>query len=400
MQPGLSPIIVKQLLNDAPYEWLRWDQANYNPLYRRRQFEQLEGKVNHYIEAMLLHIHSGDELLSRVRLTDWGAVYITAYIAIKTGNQIAFHSAVDAVKDERQGRELRDALHKAPFEVAKPFILDIAHHHNPWVQVAVIRAVGHHFDQINPDWLRHYLSSDSVAVRVAVLRVIGDKGLTDHATEVEAFFDHDDAPVRFQAAFSGNLLGIDGAYQAILPFCFTDNPYLRKALGLVHHLHDISAIKRAIPRIQNSQVSVRIKAYNIAMAGLVEWIPTLLEWMNDPEYAPLAGEAFCFITGADLNANDLLLRNPEICESHEAPLAQKRKQDPWTQAYEEDLPWPDANAVAAWWKTNRQRFQAETRYLAGKTLTEAHLRQVSEDGTQPQRHQADLVLRLYHAGVI
>jgi uncharacterized protein (TIGR02270 family) len=400
MQPGLSSIVIKQLLNDAPYEWLRWDQANYSPLYRRRQFEQLDERINSYIEAMLLHVHCGNDLLSRVRLTDWGAVYIVAYIAIITGNTAAFQLAVDTIKDERQSRELRDALHKTSFETARPYILDIAHHQNPWVQVAVIRAVGHHFDKINSDWLTHHLNSELTAVRVAVLRVIGDKGLTSHTEQVKEYLTHEDDAVRFQAAFSGNLLGIEGAYQAILPFCFSDNPYMRKALGLVHYLHDISAIKRAIPRIQESQVSVRIKAYNIAMAGLIEWIPVLLEWMQDPEYAPLAGEAFCFITGADLNADDLLLRNPEICESHEAPLAQKRKQDPWTQAYEEDLPWPDPEAVAVWWETHQHRFQPDTRYLAGKTLTEENLLQVSQEGTQPQRHQAELVLRLYHAGVI
>jgi uncharacterized protein involved in type VI secretion and phage assembly len=38
------------------------------------------------------------------------------------------------------------------------------------------------------------------------------------------------------------------------------------------------------------------------------------------------------IPGADLDENDLLLRNPKICESQEAPLAQKRIQGPWTQA--------------------------------------------------------------------
>jgi hypothetical protein len=84
----------------------------------------------------------------------------------------------------------------------------------------------------------------------------------------------------------------------------------------------------------------------------------------------------------------------------EITAAQKRKQDPWTQAYEEDLPWPDPQAVEGWWQENQQRFQTDTHYLAGKTLTEENLRQVSEEGTQPQRHQADLILRLYHTGTI
>jgi uncharacterized protein (TIGR02270 family) len=133
------------------------------------------------------------------------------------------------------------------------------------------------------------------------------------------------------------------------------------------------------------------------MAGLPEWIPIFLEWMSEPEYAPLAGEAFCFITGVDLDGDNLVQRNPEISDSHEVPLAQKRKQVSWIQAYEEDLPCPDPDAVTAWWDANRQRFEPGTRYLVGRTLTEENLMQVKEEGTQPQRHQADLTLRLYQA---
>jgi uncharacterized protein (TIGR02270 family) len=313
--------ILSQLKHDAPFAWFLRDGAEYNPNYRRKQLNELDERLNDYLKTLILTETQGEPILEKIRLTDWGAVFTVAYVALVTDNKNAFLQAVEAINKKEQSHELSDALRRVPFDTAKPFILDIAHHQNPWVQVAVIRAVGHHFDEINPDWLMHHLNSESDAVRIAVLRVIGDKGLTGHTAQVTEYLDHETASVRFQAAFSGNLLGIDEAYQAILPFCFSDNPYMRKALGLVHHLHDISAIKRAIPRVQESQVSVRIKAYNIAMAGLIEWIPVLLEWMQDPEYAPLAGEAFCFITGADLDADDLLQRNPEICESHEAPLA-------------------------------------------------------------------------------
>jgi uncharacterized protein (TIGR02270 family) len=388
------------LRHDAPFAWFLRDGAEYNPNYRKPQLAELDSRLDAFLQCLITNETYGISVLSNFRMDDWGAVFTLAYVALITGNEEAFHRAVETVKNEKQSRELRDALRRVPFEIANPYILEIANHENPWVQVAVISAVGHHFEEINPDWLLPHLSSEKAPVLIAALRVIGDRGLTTHANHVKALFDHEEISVRFQAAFSGNLLGIDGAYQAILPFCFKDNPYLRKALGLVHHLHDISAIMRAVPRIQNGEFSPRIKAYNIAMAGLVDWVPTLLEWMNDPEYAPLAGEAFSFITGADLDANDLLLRNPRICESQEAPLAQKRKQDPWTQAYEEDLPWPDPDAVMDWWEENQQRFKPETRYLAGKTLTEKNLYQISEEGTQPQRHQANLIVTLYHAGAI
>lgn len=358
---------------------------------------ELDDRLNAFLECLLANETWGDSVLPKIRMTDWGAVFTVAYVAIMTNNKSAFLQALEAVEKEQQSRELSDALCRADFKMIKPYLLEIAYHENPWIQVAVIKVVGHHLNEVDRDWLLPQLNSESTKVRVAALKLIGDKRLIEYAGSVRDHFNHEAASVRFQAVYSGNLLGIDESYNPLLLFCLSDNPYLRKALGLVHHLHDISTIKCAIPRINNGNFSLRIKAYNIAMAGLPEWIPILLEWMNEPEYAPLTGEAFCFITGVDLDADDLLRRNPEIHESHEVPLAQKRKQDSWAQAYEEDLPWPEPDAVAAWWETNRQRFELGTRYLAGRALTEENLLQVKEEGTQPQRHQADLILRLFHA---
>jgi uncharacterized protein (TIGR02270 family) len=384
------------LRHDVPYAWYLRDAAEYNPNHRKKQLDELDNRLNAFLECLLVNETWGDSVLPKIRMSDWGAVFTVAYVAIVTNKKNAFLQALESVENEEHSRELSDALCRIDFKTAKTYLLEIAQHENPWIQVAVIKVVGHHIGNINRDWLLPHLNSKSTAVRIAALKLIGDKGLVDYTDSVREHFNHEEVPLRFQAVYSGNLLGIDEAYKPLLPFCFSDNPYLRKALGLVHHLHDISAIKRAIPRIQNSSFSLRIKAYNIAMAGLPDWISILLEWMNDPQYAPLAGEAFCFITGADLDADNLLLRNPEGCESHEIPLSQKRKKDPWTQAYEEDLPWPNPDAVKAWWETNRYRFEIGTRYLAGRTLTEENLLQIKEEGTQPQRHQADLILRLFH----
>ena len=130
------------------------------------------------------------------------------------------------------------------------------------------------------------------------------------------------------------------------------------------------------------------------MAGLPDMIPVLLEWMEDPEYAPLAGEAFSFITGADIEEDDLSILDVEICESQEAPLAEKRKADPWTEAYEDDLPWPDPELTRTWWQANQQHFQNGTHYLAGKTLENKNLGFVLDEGTQPQRYIASLILSI------
>ncbi len=176
----------------------------------------------------------------------------------------------------------------------------------------------------------------------------------------------------------------------LTPFCYQETPHLRKAQGLIYSLLEHETILSAVDRIQNGRFSIRIKTYNIAMAGLPDWIPGLIEWMEQPEYAQLVGEAFSFITGADFIEDNLARSPKDISRAVIKQLKQNRKQDPWTQAYEEDLPWPDHDAAAAWWEVNCMRFESGSRYLAGRTLTEENLLRVKEEGTQPQRHQADL----------
>lgn len=128
------------------------------------------------------------------------------------------------------------------------------------------------------------------------------------------------------------------------------------------------------------------------MAGLADKIPLLLEWMKDPEYAPVAGEAFSFITGADIEEDDLSVLNIELCESQEAPLVEKRKRDRWTEGYEDDLPWPDPKLVENWWQINQSRFKNGTWYLAGNTLSENNLQFILKEGAQTERHAASLIL--------
>ncbi|MCU7858350.1 MAG: hypothetical protein KZQ86_00650, partial [Candidatus Thiodiazotropha sp. (ex Lucinoma kastoroae)] len=149
--------IITQLRHDATFAWFLRDGAEYNPNYRKKQLDGLDDRLNGYLRCLVLTETQGEPMLSRIPLHDWGAVYTVAYISIITDNESTFHNAVDAVAKEEQSRELSHALRNFSFETVTPFINHIAHHTNPWVQVAVIRAVGHHFDEINPDWLLPHL---------------------------------------------------------------------------------------------------------------------------------------------------------------------------------------------------------------------------------------------------
>jgi uncharacterized protein (TIGR02270 family) len=61
---------------------------------------------------------------------------------------------------------------------------------------------------------------------------------------------------------------------------------------------------------------------------------------------------------------------------------------------DENLPWPDAAQLTAWWQKHTPNFQPGTRYLCGQSLTEEWLEHVLRYGYQRQRAAAALELAL------
>lgn len=109
--------------------------------------------------------------------------------------------------------------------------------------------------------------------------------------------------------------------------------------------------------------------------------------MREAAHARAAGEALATITGCNLVAERL--------EAVAAPAGTTiaPSEDPAAEdvALDEDehLPWPDADAVAAWWKQRAGAFPAG-RLLAGRPVAEA--RAVLSTGTQRQRIAAAVEL--------
>ena len=389
-----TEIVQQQLKHDTPYAWFLRNQASTSPVFYRKHLAELDERLEAYLDCFIVSQRAGKSLLPILNMEDWGSVFVTALIAIRTNDSESFDIALDALETEEQAKELSDAICWTPIESAKPFLDKGLLDKNPLARSAGMTAVGYFTPKIDSELLDTFLKDTSLGVIATTLKVIGENKLTDYDEQVWEFLTHEDEEISFRAAFTGNLIGVQGAFEALQKFCFTENPYLREALSLLYQVMPENDISATLGRIQKSDLSVRIKAYSIAMAGLPDMIPVLLEWMKDPEFAPLAGEAFSFITGADIEEDDLSILDVEICESQEAPLAEKRKSDPWTEAYEDDLPWPDPELTSTWWQTNQQHFNSRTRYLAGRTLEENNLQAVLDHGTQPQRHIANLILSI------
>ena len=120
-------------------------------------------------------------------------------------------------------------------------------------------------------------------------------------------------------------------------------------------------------------------------------IPELIELMRLKEVARAAGEAFSSIVGVDIEYNDLDQDAPEDFEGGpgEAPEDQSVDLDP-----DEDLPWPDPELVAKWWRDNKNDYKKGTRYLQGQPIDRKTLETVLRSGKQRQRHAAALELAI------
>src|SRR5690606_16584363 len=85
--------------------------------------------------------------------------------------------------------------------------------------------------------------------------------------------------------------------------------------------------------------------------------------------APLAADVVASLVGLDLRRDKLALAR--------TPREPRRDAHP-----DDDLPWPDAAALARWWAAHRHRFDPRQRWLAGRPRQADHLQHVLRHGRQ------------------
>jgi uncharacterized protein (TIGR02270 family) len=117
-------------------------------------------------------------------------------------------------------------------------------------------------------------------------------------------------------------------------------------------------------------------------------IPMLLDALDLPPLARIAGEAFTTITGVELRG-ELTGDAPPgfVSGPTDDPDDDDVRVDP-----DGDLAWPVAPAVRAAWSRARGGFVDEARYARGARVTPEALRLALADGTQPERALAAIEL--------
>jgi uncharacterized protein (TIGR02270 family) len=246
------------------------------------------------------------------------------------------------------------------------------------------------------DVLAASLVDTDVDLRSRALRAAGACGRTDLIAACMAALNDDDPECRFQSAQSLAWLGEQrvaaDALNTLMRDCVECGA---RAAALAFKLATFEQAAPMFKTLLDKPEGLRTAIRGAGIVGDPQAVAWLIEQMDDPKVARLAGEAFSLMTGADLAWLDLERKPPD---GGEGGPTDDPADDDVSLDEDESLPWPDSERVRAWWSTHAGRFQAGERHFMGAPPSWSHCVQVLGDAGQRQRLAAAEYLCLLRPG--
>ena len=227
-------------------------------------------------------------------------------------------------------------------------------------------------------------------MQARVFQAVGELGATDVRNIVKQHLDSADERVRFWAAWAGTLVYAEApALAALQGVAEGGGRFAEDAARLAARRLPPAQAERWRRQLAEKPARLRAAVAAASAAGLPDAIPWLIDLMRQPPLVRRAGEAFSLLTGVHIGYDKLEGPKPEGFEAGptENPEDENVAPDP-----DDNLAWPDAQRVAAWWAANQSRFTNGARYLLGKPISPETLQQALAVGYQRQRSAAALEL--------
>ncbi|MCB9761685.1 MAG: TIGR02270 family protein [Alphaproteobacteria bacterium] len=378
MRPDDPPIIVdivSQHVEEAAFLWCMRQQARWEPLHRPEDLRELEDRLEAHLDGLRIAGEPGWALMRELLDDeDEGEVFVPCVLALESGDPARVRSALAYAEDPETAEGLVSALGWLPWRVVSSAVHELLlSEHLGRVRVGLLASAAH--QRFPGEVLEASLSSSDEPLRCAALQVAGLLDRGELTSRIQASLQHDSAPVQELACAALVRLG-----QAHLARRLYD---LARARGEHPPHHQLLAVRAMEPgpqrtlfeELQRSDPVVAARA--AGAAGRPEWVPWLLDQMRDPDVARQAYEAFALVTGADLEDDTLLREPPEgfAPGPSDDPEDEDVAMDP-----DEDLPWPDIEAVRAWWGERASGFRGGNRYLLGVPWAEVDEERLRREG--------------------
>jgi uncharacterized protein (TIGR02270 family) len=389
-------VVIEQHAEAAAFHWLLRDAAVCAPHYSLDDLAKLDNRLDAHLDGLRIAGGAGWEMCQeQLSWEEAGEVFVAAVLAFASGQETHIQAVLEAGSASPElARGLVSALGWMAYQQAETHLTPLLTAESSTLRRIGIAACAVH--RRDPGYaLTAALSANDPALQARALRAVGQFGRVDLLSWVQSNVTADDARCRYAAAWSAALLGDIGALPALQTIASSKVPYREDAAKVALRRMDLRAAHDWRLALAQEPDTMRLAIIGAGVIGDPASIPWLIDQMTIPELARVAGESFSMITGVDLAYEDLEGEWPEGFEAGptEDPEDENVAMDP-----DEDLPWPDPGLIDKWWYTHRRDFLSGTRYLVGKPMSFAWLKDILRNGRQRQRSAAAVELAIRQPG--
>jgi uncharacterized protein (TIGR02270 family) len=392
--PKIIPDIVTQHAEDAAFLWLLRNAAVDAPHYSLDDLAELDDRIEAHLDGLRIAGDPGWEICKeQLAWEEAGEVFTASVIALESGSDERYDAVLEAASNsDEEARGFSSALGWRPFREAQPYINRLLDAESAALRCMGIAAAAiHRQDPGRP--LVDALRDPDVMLRARALKAAGELGRTDlkqWVINASQSGDNHDA-CRFYGAWSAALLGHEGAGKFLRSFAENGGIHAERACRLAVRCMRRSDAIQWHKQLASQDDHLRFAVIGTGAIGDPEFVPWLIEKMEVPELARVAGEAFAFITGVDIAYEGL---EGEWPEGFEAGPTEDLGDEEVSMDPDEDLPWPAPELIQAWWNEHRGRLRAGEQYFLGRPISEQALHEGLRNGFQRQRAAAALELAL------
>jgi uncharacterized protein (TIGR02270 family) len=391
------PQILCQHAEEAALTWLRRDRAVAEPHYRLKDLAKLDGQLEAHLDGLRIAEAGAASAAWEVcedelRWEEPGEVFSAAVLALESSAADRIERVLDVARASYElSRPLVSALGWLPYDLARdPIRRFIADEDAVLRRIGIAAAAVHRHDP--GEAVDEAIENPDSLLQSRAARAAGELGRVDLLKALRARIGSPDPSCGFWAAWSVGLLAGDGeAVDSLRATVESNGERSGHALQIALRRMDVLHAKHWIRRLAERPALARSAVIGAGLLGDPDLVPWLTETMQTPALARVAGEAVAMITGVDIAYQDLDGKQPD---GFSAGPTEDPEDDNVAMDPDENLPWPDARKIAAWWAAHRACFEPGTRYLAGQPMTVPWLNEVLRNGYQRQRAAAAMELAI------
>jgi len=384
--------VVSQHTEEAAFLWTLRTRAIGEPHYSLDDLATLDERVEAHLNGLRVAGDAGWRFCkASLAVRGPGEVFALAALAFEAGDRERMREALHEGCSWPEGRRgLVSALGWLEYPVVSRWITMLLAARTPvHREIGIAASAVHRRDPGAALGLA--ANDDDPSLRARALRAIGELKTHELDSVIRHHLRDADGVCRFWAAWSATLLGRREGIGILTNIVQTNQPFSAPALNASMRALGLESGRRFISDLARQPDLARLTVMGSGILGDPFSIPWLLQIMESPELARLAGEAFTLITGVDLARDDLEQDAPPMSakEGDEASIDEVLALD-----YESNLPWPSPRLIKRWWDAHQDAFVPGVRYLCGAPITAKSALAVMATGKQRQRIAAAMELAL------